>query len=91
MLVAKRTFQLDDIYQKEHYYGIGDEFIIMDICNHKNHVDFGLNSWDGIFRWSIDYDKFEDLTKYLIHKKNFKKYIRQKKLKQLKSYKNGSE
>lgn len=31
ILVALKTFHLDDIYHREWYYGPGDEFIIMDI------------------------------------------------------------
>lgn len=86
-LKAIKSFNLTDVYQKEYYYGIGDEFIIMDINFYNNtHIEFNLNTIDSLFTWCIPYKDVNEFDEHLVHENNFQSMIRKKKLLQLKKY-----
>ncbi len=83
-LKAIKTFSLTDVYQKEYYYDVGDDFIIMNINFYNNtHIEFSLNTIDSIFDWVMAYDEVSMFDEYLVHKDNFESIIRKKKLLQL--------
>ncbi len=84
-LVAINKFHLTDILNKDFYYGVGDEFYLMNIVmnDDNNYAKFVLNSVDSVFIWYIDYIDISDFEEFLIHKSKFSKIIRKRKLEKI--------
>jgi hypothetical protein len=88
ILIAVKSFQLEDIYQHTYYYGIGDKFIIMEIHHNISttyrsdpSLRFQLNTNDSVFDWSINVKDLEDdFEEFLVQKDDFIKILRKKKL-----------
>lgn len=95
ILLALKTFHLTkwDTFNnenKDYYYGVGDKFILMKVEYYNDTcVQFSFNTHKETHSWSLEYvpnenyDELAEFQEYLIHKKDFERAIRLKKLKQL--------
>lgn len=90
-LIAVKSFELEDVYHRLSFYGIGDKFIIMNIKHlplnwEKNgkfadqEIEFNLNSNKSIYRWIVEKKHIKEFEEYLVLESNFTKVIRKKKI-----------
>lgn len=81
ILFSLKNFMLEDIHQRPCYYGLGDEFIVMNIYKQGNYTYYELNSKDSCFKWIVD--KEEGFEEFIGTKKRYQRKVREMKIRKI--------